>query len=317
MRCSNCGTELRPEARFCTTCGTPVAQPAAQPTAPPPAPVHTAPSQPVASFGDAPRAQLSGVGQPRKKSGCAKALVVLLILGVLVLGGLGVAGYFGYRFAEGKLKSSEPYALALRALRENPEAAEKLGDVKETGFPVGAFNESADGTGTAAFHMSVTGTKATGQYDVQLNRRGGKWYLNAGALKLSGGETIVVRNPLGNLPSGDGPNANGAAPPPPPPPGKAGKGTVVSGGVLEGKAVSKPQPAYPQVAKAVKATGAVVVQVTVDEQGQVTEARAVSGHPLLRAAAESAARQARFTPTLLSGKPVKVSGTLTYNFVLE
>jgi protein TonB len=105
--------------------------------------------------------------------------------------------------------------------------------------------------------------------------------------------------------------------PPPPPPSLPSKPTTVSGGVLNGKAISKPQPAYPPVAKAVHASGAVTVQVTVDESGNVVEASAVSGHPLLRQAAVAAARQAKFSPTLLSGKPVKVTGVLTYNFVLE
>jgi protein TonB len=59
------------------------------------------------------------------------------------------------------------------------------------------------------------------------------------------------------------------------------------------------------------------VQVTVDETGSVVSARAVSGHPLLHAAAVAAAKQARFAPTLEGGEPVKVSGVLTYNFVLE
>jgi len=53
----------------------------------------------------------------------------------------------------------------------------------------------------------------------------------------------------------------------------------------------------------------------VDEEGKVISATAVSGHPLLHASAVRAARQARFTPTLLSGKAVKVSGTINYNFV--
>jgi protein TonB len=61
----------------------------------------------------------------------------------------------------------------------------------------------------------------------------------------------------------------------------------------------------------------VTVQITVDEGGRVVSASAVSGHPLLRAAAEGAARQARFSPTLLSGQPVKVTGVITYNFVLQ
>ena len=60
-----------------------------------------------------------------------------------------------------------------------------------------------------------------------------------------------------------------------------------------------------------------MVQVLVDESGNVTEAHPVSGHPLLQAAAVAAARQAKFTPTKLSGQPVKVKGVVTYNFVAE
>jgi TonB family protein len=92
---------------------------------------------------------------------------------------------------------------------------------------------------------------------------------------------------------------------------------IVSGGVLNGKAVSKPAPAYPAIAKAAGAEGTVTVQILVDEEGNVISASAVSGHPLLQAAAVAAARQARFSPTRLSGQPVKVSGVVTYNFVLE
>lgn len=117
-------------------------------------------------------------------------------------------------------------------------------------------------------------------------------------------------------------------PPPPPKPAAADKGedktetavvgnhAPISGGVLNGKAISLPQPPYPPAARAVRASGAVNVQVTVDEKGNVTSASAVSGHPLLRAAATAAARQARFAPTKLSGAPVKVTGVIVYNFVL-
>jgi protein TonB len=90
---------------------------------------------------------------------------------------------------------------------------------------------------------------------------------------------------------------------------------TVSGGVLNGKATSLPKPPYPPAARAVRASGAVSVQVLISESGSVISASAVSGHPLLRAAAEGAARGARFSPTLLSGQPVKVSGVITYNFV--
>ncbi len=102
-----------------------------------------------------------------------------------------------------------------------------------------------------------------------------------------------------------------------PTPNNLPKGKTISGGVLNGKATDLPKPAYPPAAKAVRAGGAVNVQVTVDENGNVVSANAVSGHPLLRASAVEAARSAKFNPTLLSGKAVKVSGVIVYNFVPE
>lgn len=110
-----------------------------------------------------------------------------------------------------------------------------------------------------------------------------------------------------------GDSDTGGAPPPPPPVKKVPK--QISGGVLNGKATSLPKPPYPPAARAVRASGAVTVQVLIDESGSVVSATAVSGHPLLRAAAVQAARGARFSPTQLSGQPVKVSGVITYNFV--
>lgn len=86
-------------------------------------------------------------------------------------------------------------------------------------------------------------------------------------------------------------------------------------GVVNGKAVTLPKPEYPAAAKAVGAGGAVNVQVTIDEEGNVFSASAVSGHPLLRQAAEQAARASKFKPTTLSGQPVKVTGVIVYNFV--
>lgn len=84
----------------------------------------------------------------------------------------------------------------------------------------------------------------------------------------------------------------------------------IQGGVLNGKAIYLPLPELPPG----EAVGTVMVQVLVDEQGTVVSARAVSGPPHLHLSAVNAARLARFTPTTLMGEPVKVSGTLTYNF---
>jgi periplasmic protein TonB len=109
----------------------------------------------------------------------------------------------------------------------------------------------------------------------------------------------------------------GETPPPPEAPKPTPPRAPISGGVLNGKAVSLPKPAYPPIARAAHASGTVVVQVTIDENGNVIAAHAVSGHPLLQGAAVGAARQARFSPTKLSGQPVKVTGVIQYNFVAQ
>lgn len=114
-------------------------------------------------------------------------------------------------------------------------------------------------------------------------------------------------------------------PPPPPPASEKGetetkngtKSKTISGGVLNGKAISLPQPAYPPIAKVAKASGTVVVQVLVDENGNIVSAHAVSGHPLLQAVSVAAARSAKFSPAKLSGEPVKVTGVITYKFVAQ
>jgi periplasmic protein TonB len=87
-----------------------------------------------------------------------------------------------------------------------------------------------------------------------------------------------------------------------------------SGGVVNGKATYLPKPPYPTPAKAVGAEGVVNVQVTIDENGNVISSKAVSGHPLLRNAAEAAASRAKFSKTLLTGVPVKVTGIIVFNF---
>ena len=108
--------------------------------------------------------------------------------------------------------------------------------------------------------------------------------------------------------------------PPPPPPLPVIRlmpARTISAGILNGKAISKPMPEYPAIAKAARASGTVVVRIVVDESGRVSEAEAESGHPLLYQPSVAAVRQWRFKPTLLSGQPVRVSGTATVNFVLQ
>lgn len=104
--------------------------------------------------------------------------------------------------------------------------------------------------------------------------------------------------------------------PPPPPirPDPPKKTIRQSMGVINGQATSLPKPIYSAAAKAVHASGKVSVRVVIDERGNVISANAVSGHPLLTSSAEAAALNARFSPTLLSGTPIQISGVIVYNF---
>ena len=126
------------------------------------------------------------------------------------------------------------------------------------------------------------------------------------------GSTEQPTNPANNTAQNPDPNAANNTPssqvPPPKDPNQ--KRGPVSGGVLNGKAIYLPMPEVP----AGDVNGVVLVAVLVDEQGTVIDARPVSGPAHLQAAATAAARLARFSPTLLMGEPVRVTGTLTYNF---
>ncbi|HEV2883003.1 MAG TPA: energy transducer TonB [Pyrinomonadaceae bacterium] len=106
-------------------------------------------------------------------------------------------------------------------------------------------------------------------------------------------------------------------PTPTPTPAKRREQIRVSGAVINSKVISKPSPAYPMLAKQARVQGTVTVEIVIDEQGRVMSAQATSGHPLLRMAAQQSAYQARFSPTSISGQPVKVSGVITYNFILQ
>jgi TonB family protein len=103
----------------------------------------------------------------------------------------------------------------------------------------------------------------------------------------------------------------------PPPAATKPKPIVVSKGVITSEALSLPKPVYPHAAKIMHIQGKVSIQILIDETGRVLSARAIDGPPLLKLTAEKAAYQARFSPTRLGDQPVKVSGLITYNFVLE
>ena len=134
-------------------------------------------------------------------------------------------------------------------------------------------------------------------------------------------EDLIV--PTGNRSNGTGegePRANvilTEQPPPPTPPEPPAKKIIISKKVMNSEALSLPKPVYPALAIQIRQQGTVNVQVLIDETGRVISAQPLAGPPLLLAEAKKAALRARFSPTTIGDQPVKVSGVITYNFVLQ
>jgi periplasmic protein TonB len=85
----------------------------------------------------------------------------------------------------------------------------------------------------------------------------------------------------------------------------------VSGGTL----VHKVQPIYSSQARSLHLQGDVVLEATIDEQGQIEDLKVISGHPLLADAAKDAVSQWRYTPFALNGQPIRKETRITISFV--
>ncbi len=90
----------------------------------------------------------------------------------------------------------------------------------------------------------------------------------------------------------------------------------VGGNVQESKLIRRVEPVYPELAERARVQGRVVLIVTVDQQGNVSDIQVTDGHPLLNEAAKAAVRQWKYSPTLLNGEPVPVIATVTLVFSL-
>jgi TonB family protein len=226
---------------------------------------------------------------PRKTSGTFPllALVALVLGGVTLLAVAGIAGVWYYAATrQPVVYRGDPSATPLDTLGDMPSPTPT-----QTPTPsprTGAANE--------VYRSEPTPTSEEQRVDPNEGKPGDNRIVRP---------KVVPQEPP---PFNSAPSDERETPTPPP-------SRPVSAGVLNGRAISKPQPVYPPAAGEV--SGTVVVQVLVDESGRVTSASAVSGHPLLRAAAAQAARSARFEPMKLSGRAVKMTGVLTYNFRRE
>ncbi len=314
MTCQNCGNQVAANLNFCPKCGTPAS---AAPYSPPAEPA-------ISSWSQNPEYAVTPA-QPKRKSRVGKVLLIIGVILMLLVAGAGVAGYYGYKYFERTMKNSEAYQIAEARLKESEVVKARIGAIRSTGFPLGNFSQHSDGSGNAAFTVSVEGEKANGRYIVTMERERSKWRVERAYLQLADGDMLWVvdstnngstrprnendntANANTNLNANEA-NANQSS---------KQKPLIMPGDTLESRLTSKPEPTYPPVAKAARAEGKVTVQVLVDEEGKVIAATATSGHALLRASAVAAARQARFEKTFVAGKPVRLSGTLTYEFSFE
>jgi TonB family protein len=87
-------------------------------------------------------------------------------------------------------------------------------------------------------------------------------------------------------------------------------------GVMGGLLVSKVRPEYPPDAKQARIQGTVLLQTTIDKEGNVSNIQLISGHPLLVPAAIDAVRQWKYKSYLLNGQPVEVETQIQVNFAL-
>jgi protein TonB len=105
-------------------------------------------------------------------------------------------------------------------------------------------------------------------------------------------------------------------PPPPPSPVKSNRPFRVGGNVQAPQLIRDMQPIYPPLARQTRTQGVVILDCVIDAQGNVTQMKLVSGHPLLVPAAFDAVRQWKYRPTLLNGVPVAVEMEVTVKFMM-
>ena len=92
---------------------------------------------------------------------------------------------------------------------------------------------------------------------------------------------------------------------------------MIGGKVQEAKLIRKVEPIYPEIARRARISGLVVLEVTIDEEGNVTGWKIQRGHPVLVEAAVQAVKQWKYSPTLLNGEPLQVVSTVNIDFILN
>lgn len=89
-------------------------------------------------------------------------------------------------------------------------------------------------------------------------------------------------------------------------------------GVLSAdSAIRMVKPVYSPIAQRSGIGGRVEVEIEINDEGEVTSAKATTGHQMLRSSAEYAALRTKFKPFLFNNIPIKAKGTVVYNFSIK
>ncbi|MCE9623953.1 MAG: cytochrome c oxidase assembly factor 1 family protein [Deltaproteobacteria bacterium] len=130
--------------------------------------------------------------------GCGCMTLLLLAVGCIV-------GFIFY-----KIKDSEAGRLTVRSVQESPAAREALGEIQDTGWPMGSISVEGGGSGKATMSVSVKGSKAKGKYFATLQSVNGQWAVTSGRLQIDNGPSID----LGGGSAGPGPARDSPSLPP-------------------------------------------------------------------------------------------------------
>jgi TonB family protein len=104
----------------------------------------------------------------------------------------------------------------------------------------------------------------------------------------------------------------------PPPPVKKEREIVRVGGLVKPpRLLYGPPPHYPPLAQMAKIQGTVLIEAVIDEKGNVTNARAIEGHPFLIPEALRTVLQWKYEPTYLDGEPAAVRMVVTVHFSMR
>lgn len=139
----------------------------------------------------------------------------------------------------------------------------------------------------------------------RLNRNG-----RTGVATLIAAALVLAMAPLASMRAAEPPTAHTAEQAPQDP-------VRIGGGILEPKKIKDVRPVYPPIALSARVQGIVILEVVIDTEGAVTDAKVLRPVALLDEAALEAVRQWRFTPTELNGQRVPVIMTVTVNFRLD